>query len=62
MLATATLRDSVLEPHHVTYFIGPHGLRELEPLAGTRLFALGDSFVFGVATTEERTWVDLLGA
>ena len=62
MLASPTLRDSVLEPRRLSYFIGPHGLRELEPLAGTRLFALGDSFVFGHATDEGKTWVDLLGA
>ena len=62
MLASPTLRDSVLEPRRVSYSIGPHGLREVKPLAGTRLFALGDSFVFGYATDEGKTWVDLLGA
>jgi acetyltransferase AlgX (SGNH hydrolase-like protein) len=62
MLASPTLRDSVLEPHRLSYVIGPHGLRELEPLTGTRVFALGDSFVFGAATNEGKTWVDLLGA
>jgi hypothetical protein len=62
MLASPTLRDSLLEPRLLSYVIGPHGLREVEALAGTRLFALGDSFVFGHATDEGKTWVDLLGA
>src|SRR5690606_17984346 len=36
MLRSPLLRDSVLERRAITYTIGPHGLRELEPLAGTR--------------------------
>lgn len=62
MLASPTLVDSVLELRPVSYAIGPHGLRELEPLGATRIFALGDSFVMGYATGEGRIWTDLLGA
>jgi lysophospholipase L1-like esterase len=62
MLRSATLVDSLLDPRQVTYAIGRHGLREREPLTGTRLFALGDSFVFGYATDEGGVWTDQLGA
>lgn len=62
MLASATLVDSVLERRPVSYAIGPHGVRELEPLGTSRIFALGDSFVMGYATAEGRIWTDLLGA
>lgn len=62
MLASPTLADSVLELRPVSYAIGPHGLREREPLAAARIFALGDSFVMGYATGEGQIWPDLLGA
>lgn len=62
MLASPVLADSVLERRTLSYFIGPHGFRELEPLGASRIFALGDSFVLGYATDEGRTWTDLLGA
>jgi hypothetical protein len=62
MLASRTMADSVLERRRLSYFIGPHGLRELEALAASRIFALGDSFVFGYATDEGKTWPDVLGA
>ncbi len=62
MQGSPTLRDSVLGLHHLAYAIGPHGLRDLEPLTGTRVFALGDSYALGYATDEGKTWTDLLGA
>jgi hypothetical protein len=62
MLASPTLVRSVLERRHLSYYIGPEGLRELEPLAKSRIFALGDSFAFGFATDEGKTWPDVLGA
>ena len=62
MLASPTLVDSVLERRPVSYAIGPHGVRELEPLGASRIFALGDSFVMGYATAEGRIWTDLLGS
>ncbi|HEU4632226.1 MAG TPA: hypothetical protein VFS08_20915 [Gemmatimonadaceae bacterium] len=62
MQRSPTLVDSVLQPRTLTYAIGPHGVRELEPLAGSRIFALGDSFVLGYATDEGETWTDRLGA
>jgi hypothetical protein len=52
----------VLERRHLSYFIGPDGLRELEPLSQSHIFALGDSFVFGFATDEGKIWPDLLGS
>jgi hypothetical protein len=62
MLKSRTMTGSVLQLRRVSYVIGPHGLRGQEPLAGTRLFALGDSFTFGIATDQGKTWTDLLGA
>lgn len=62
MLASHTLVDSVLQPRRLSYAIGPYGLRELEPLGRSRIFALGDSFVLGYSTDEGKTWTDLLGA
>jgi hypothetical protein len=61
MLNSRTLADQVLERRSLSYFIGPDGLRELEPLSESHVFALGDSFVFGFATDEGKTWTDLLG-
>jgi acetyltransferase AlgX (SGNH hydrolase-like protein) len=61
MLKSPTLVAQVLEKRSLSYFIGPDGLRELEPLADSHIFALGDSFVFGFATDEGKTWTDLLG-
>jgi SGNH hydrolase-like domain, acetyltransferase AlgX len=61
MLASRTLTDSVLELHRRTYLIGPHGLRELKPLTGSHYFALGDSFVMGYSTEQDKTWTVLLG-
>jgi len=62
MLASPTLTRSVLERRTLSYFIGPEGLREVEPLARSRIFALGDSFVFGFATDEGKIWPDLVGS
>ena len=45
MLKSPTLVAQVLERRHLSYFIGPEGLRELEPLSESHIFALGDSFV-----------------
>jgi hypothetical protein len=62
MLGSRTLADSVLELRTVSYAIGPHGLRDTTSLAGSATFALGDSFVFGYATDEPKTWTRLLAA
>ncbi len=61
MRRSPTLVESVLERRRLSYFIGPDGLRELEALAESRVFALGDSFAFGFATDEGKIWTDLLG-
>lgn len=61
MRRSPTLARSVLERRRLSYAIGPEGLRERESLADSRIVAIGDSFVFGFATDEGRTWTDLLG-
>ncbi len=62
MQRSRTLVDSVLHLHRLTYAIGPHGLRDTEPLGAARILALGDSYALGYNTDEGRTWTDLLGA
>ena len=56
MLESPLLRDSVLELREVTYIIDEHGFRGTTPIESARLFVLGDSFAFGFATTEGRTF------
>ena len=60
LLASPLLRDSVLEYREVGYTINRHGLREDAALADARIFALGDSYVFGYATDEGAIWTDVL--
>jgi hypothetical protein len=62
MFGSPTLTDSVLQLRTVSYAIGPHGLRDTTSLVLGRTFALGDSFVFGYATDEPKTWTRLLAA
>jgi len=62
MLGSPTLADSVLELRHLSYGIGSQGLRDTTALTDSRVFALGDSFVFGYATDQDRIWTSLLGA
>ncbi|MGD8278967.1 MAG: hypothetical protein PVH00_13110 [Gemmatimonadota bacterium] len=61
MLRSPTLVDSLLERHPLSYVIGPHGVRETEPLDESRIFALGDSYAMGYETDEGLTWTDVLG-
>lgn len=60
MLGSPTLVDSVLERRRVTYVINELGFRERTPLAEARIFALGDSYVFGYATDEDSVWTEVL--
>jgi len=60
MLASPTLRDRVLELRHVDYRIDEHGFRETTPLADARVFALGDSYVFGFGLAQDRIWTEQL--
>lgn len=58
MLASPTLRDSVLELRRVRFRIDANGFRETTPLAEAREFALGDSFVFGFGVSQELVWTE----
>jgi hypothetical protein len=60
MLASPTLVESVLELREVVYSIDEHGFRNRAPLSESRLFALGDSFVFGYSTAEGDIWTERL--
>lgn len=60
LLRSQLLRDSVLEYRQVRYDINRHGLREEAAFSEARIFALGDSYVFGYATDEGAIWPDVL--
>ena len=60
LMESPTLVGSVLEPRPIAYRIDAHGFRETTPLEEARVFALGDSYVYGVGITQDRTWVELL--
>jgi len=60
LLKSATVARSVLELRDVVYSIDENGFRETTPLSEARIFALGDSFTFGVSVTQESTWVNVL--
>lgn len=60
LLRSPLLRDSVLEYRQVAYDINRHGLREDAAFSEARVFALGDSYVFGYATDNGAIWPDVL--
>ena len=60
MLSSPTLKNSVLKLRQLTFFIDSHGFRDQTPIDQAQVFVLGDSFVFGHGTTQEKTWVELL--
>lgn len=60
MLESPTLVQSVLQLRPLVYTIDEHGLRNRVVMDKSRLWALGDSFVFGFSTTEGMTWIDRL--
>lgn len=62
MLRSPTLRDRVLEARRIRFRIDEHGFRETTPLAEARVFALGDSFVFGFGLDQEAVWTERLEA
>jgi hypothetical protein len=62
MLDSPTLRDEVLEPRDVRFRIDAQGFRETTPLADARVFALGDSFVFGFGIDQPLVWTEQLEA
>lgn len=60
MKKSPTLVESVLKRRNILHSIDKHGFRETTPLEEARVFALGDSFAFGVGVTQDRTWVKVL--
>ena len=44
----------------MTFTIDIHGFRETTSLDAAQVFALGDSFVFGYGTVQDKTWVEQL--
>jgi lysophospholipase L1-like esterase len=56
LLASRTLRDSVLEQRHFRYQIGPSGFRDPKPVSACRIFGIGDSFTFGYGVQGDETW------
>ncbi len=60
MRRSPTLRDAVLELRPVTFYIDEEGFRDQTPIQQAEIFVLGDSFVFGYGTAQEKTWVELL--
>jgi len=60
MLRSSVLADSVLELREDNYTIDGWGFRDRTPAAESRVFALGDSFVFGHTLADSVHWVDRL--
>ena len=60
LMESPTIVESVLQARPVDYHIDAHGFRETTPLEEARVFALGDSCVYGVGIAQDRTWVELL--
>jgi hypothetical protein len=60
MLRSPTLVNSTLERRTVTKSINKYGFREAEPIGGARIFALGDSFTYGIGVDAGKTWVKQL--
>ena len=58
MLRSPTLTKSVLRQRPLVYTIDKNGLRNRVSVDQSRIWALGDSFVFGFSTTEGLTWID----
>ena len=58
MLKSPTLTKSVLRQRPLVYTIDKNGLRNRVSADESRIWALGDSFVFGFSTTEGLTWID----
>jgi hypothetical protein len=55
-----TVVDSVLELRGISYAIDEHGFRETTPMDQAHIFALGDSYTFGVDTDQSKVWVEQL--
>ncbi len=60
LIHSPTMTNSVLELRHIKYSIDEYGFRETTPLKQARIFALGDSFTFGLSTSQDNIWVEVL--
>ena len=61
MFTSPTLVRDALRLRPLVYTIDEHGLRNRVSIRDSRLWALGDSFAMGYATSEGFTWTDRLG-
>jgi hypothetical protein len=60
LMKSSTLAQSVFQLKHVSYSIDEYGFRETVSPLDAKVFALGDSFVFGHGVDQTRSWVKLL--
>ena len=60
LLNSPLVSSSALELRDISYSIDEYGFRETTPLSQARIFALGDSFTFGVDISQSKTWVERL--
>jgi lysophospholipase L1-like esterase len=60
LMASPTVANSVLKLRRLRYSIDELGFRETTPLGQARIIVLGDSFTYGVDTSQDKTWVELL--
>lgn len=59
LLDSPTVVNSVLKLRYILNSIDEHGFRESTPLKRAHIFALGDSFTYGVGTDQNETWVEV---
>src|SRR5262249_38125845 len=60
LMKSSTLAQSVFQLKNVSYSIDEYGFRETVSPVDAKIFACGDSFVFGHGVDQTRTWVKLL--
>jgi hypothetical protein len=60
LLDIGLVANSVLERRRASFFIDQHGFRDTDRLEEARIFALGDSFVFGDLIEQDLTWPEQL--
>jgi len=60
LMASPTIVNSILESRQVSSHIDKQGFRKTIPLKQARIFALGDSYTFGVSVTQDKIWVEQL--
>ncbi len=60
LLEIPSVASAVARPRRISNAVDQHGFRETTPIEEARIFALGDSFVFGVGVDQPRNWVEVL--